>query len=41
MCLEYLEFAKARDPRGDNDRAIVEARAKAKAALDQGDGGHP
>lgn len=33
-CLEELDRAKTDDPKGDRDPAIVEARAKAKAALD-------
>jgi DNA-directed RNA polymerase specialized sigma24 family protein len=33
-CLEDLDRAKKGDPKGDSEPAIVEARAKAKAALD-------
>lgn len=40
-CLKDLDWAKAQDPAGDRDPAIVEARAKAKAALGQAGGQAP
>jgi len=40
-CLRDLDWAKEQDPRGDRDPAIVEARAKAKAALGQAGGQAP
>jgi DNA-directed RNA polymerase specialized sigma24 family protein len=41
VCLEDLDWAKKDDPKGDDDPTIVEARAKAKAALDRGQGHAP